>query len=153
MIPAFFVLEPYRLCVSYSFKNPVSYRYKEAMIMNNQFYPYNRTQNNITWVQGIEGAKAYQMIPNSNTVLMDSENDGVFYIKVSDNVGMCNLRKFEYKEVNTSPDMTQYVTREELLEAIKELKNEQFVSTNKSKSNKQQFSTNQANVGTNENSK
>lgn len=96
--------------------------------MNNQFYPqYNnpyqsqmRINNGIIWVQGIEGAKAYQIMPNSNVLLMDSENDGVFYIKVSDNVGMCSLRTFKYEEVTNinktqaSEDMSKYITRDEL---------------------------------------
>lgn len=101
--------------------------------MNNQFYPqYNNpyqapyqaqtrmNSNGITWVQGIEGAKAYQIIPNSNILLMDSENDGVFYIKVSDNVGMCSLRTFKYEEVTNvrktqdAVDLSQYITRDEL---------------------------------------
>ena len=100
--------------------------------------------NSIIWVQGIEGAKAYQLAPNSNVQLMDSENEGRFYIKVSDNVGMCTLRIFDYVEVtNTAsttpqmPDMTEYVKRSELSEivdAIKELRNEQSVSATKQQS-------------------
>ena len=81
-----------------------------------------QTNNGIVWVQGVEGAKAYQLMPNSNTVLMDSENDGIFYIKTSDNVGMCNLRVFKYEEVTEQPkpqiDTSQFVTREELQEAL-----------------------------------
>ena len=62
-------------------------------------YPKSPTPNNgIVWVQGIEGAKAYQMNPNSNIQLMDSENNGIFYIKVTDNIGMANLRVFHYTE-------------------------------------------------------
>lgn len=57
----------------------------------NPFYQ-QQANNGILWVQGIEGAKAWQLSPNSNVILMDSENDGRFYIKISDNVGMCNLR-------------------------------------------------------------
>ena len=98
----------------------------------NQRYP----QNGITWVQGIEGAKAFQLMPNSNTMLLDSENEGIFYIKTSDNVGMCNLRIFKYEEVNNTPDTSQFVTRQELNEIIASLKgglkNEQSVSTTKS---------------------
>jgi len=88
----------------------------------NNYYPqrmYNTVNNNgITWVQGIEGAKAYQLMPNSNILLMDSENEGIFYIKISDNVGMCNLRTFKFEEIlsNAKPDidMTQYITKQEL---------------------------------------
>lgn len=82
-------------------------------------------QNQINWVQGIEGAKAFQLIPGANTILMDSENDGIFYIKSCDNVGMCNLRTFKFTEVNnTKPE---YITREEFLKAMEELKNERTV--------------------------
>lgn len=114
--------------------------------MNNQMYPQsyvNRpyTQsNNITWVQGIEGAKAYQLMPNSNAILMDSENDGRFYIKVSDNVGMCTLRTFSYEEITSTPttDMSQYVTKDELNTLIQNLlggqTDEQSLPATKSKS-------------------
>lgn len=109
----------------------------------NQYLPTRPIYSNgITWVQGIEGAKAYQLPANSNAILMDSENEGRFYIKVADNVGMCTLRIFEYTEVTETatshqalPDMTEYVKRSELSEivdAIKELRNEQSVSTVKS---------------------
>ena len=109
------------------------------MYQMNQRYPQ---QNGITWVQGIEGAKAYQLMPSSNTILLDSENEGIFYIKTSDNVGMCNLRVFRYEEINTTPtpqiDTSQFVTRKELEDIIASLKgdsvDEQPVSTTKSKS-------------------
>lgn len=83
---------------------------------------YRMNNSGITWVQGIEGAKAYQLFPNSNALLMDSETNDTFYIKTSDNIGMCNLRKFKYSEVMDEPkqnaDMSQYVTRSELEELI-----------------------------------
>lgn len=107
------------------------------MYQNNQFMPYSQ-QNGITWVQGIEGAKAFQLMPNSNAVLMDSENDGVFYIKVCDNVGMCNLRIFNFTEVANKPkqetNMDNYITKQEFYSALEELKHEQSVSKSKSKS-------------------
>jgi len=109
--------------------------------MNNYFpqpnyinNPYQRFNPGIIWVQGIEGAKAFMMAPNASVILMDSENEGVFYIKISDNVGFCTLRTFHYNEVfdATAPatvqpemptiDMSQYVTKEELANAIKEVR-------------------------------
>lgn len=87
--------------------------------------------NNIIWVQGIEGAKAYQLNPNSVSILLDSEADGKMYIKISDNIGMCSLRVFNYQEipatnksvtVNEDLDLSQYVTRAELNDLVKELK-------------------------------
>ena len=96
---------------------------------NNGFLGYQPQKNGINWVQGIEGAKAFQLPPNSNTVLLDSENDGIFYIKVCDNIGMCSLRKFRYQEIIDEPQQTnQYVTRDELMNILKELKNEQTIS-------------------------
>lgn len=102
----------------------------------NPYYPYQTQRNGITWVQGIEGAKAFQLAPNSNVMLLDSETEGRFYIKVSDNIGMCNLRVFEYHEItNTSKesvDMSQYVTRSELTEILKSMKgesNEQLIQS------------------------
>lgn len=113
--------------------------------MNNPMFPqanYNMPQphNGIKWVQGIEGAKASQLAPNSNDIFLDSENEGVFYIKVADNVGMCTLRTFKYEEVTDMPsgniDLTGYVKKNELASLvrniIKENRNEQSVSTVKS---------------------
>ena len=106
-----------------------------------QYNPYmSQTQNNgINWVQGIEGAKAYQLTPNSNVILMDSENEGRFYIKVSDNVGMCNLRVFKYEEISNTPNTSEFVTKAELKSEIEGIinsmlggkSNEQSVSATK----------------------
>ena len=116
-------------------------QYQNPMYQNpymNRTTPYYApTNNGIIWVQGIEGAKAYQLVPNSNVQLMDSENDGVFYIKVSDNVGMCTLRTFKYTEVTNEPhthdvDLSRYVTRDEVAEivanTIRGIKDEQSLS-------------------------
>ncbi len=96
---------------------------------NNGFLGYQPQKNGITWVQGIEGAKAFQLPPNSNTVLLDSENDGLFYIKICDNIGMCSLRKFRYQEIidEPQPQPNQYITRNELMAILKEMKNEQAI--------------------------
>ena len=93
--------------------------------------------NNIVWVQGIEGAKAWQLAPNSMVILLDSEVEGKMYIKVSDNIGMSSLRCFSYVEEvqpaqtkNDSLDLSQYVKKDELQNLIKELLlNEQSIST------------------------
>lgn len=94
------------------------------------------TTNNIVWVQGIEGAKAWQLTPNSMVILLDSEVEGKMYIKVSDNIGMCTLRCFNYvEEVQTarkddSLDLSEYVKKDELKNLIKEfLTNEQPIQS------------------------
>ena len=107
---------------------------------NTYFVP--QTNNAINWVQGIEGAKAWQLGANSNVILMDSENDGRFYIKVSDNVGMCTLRIFKYEEItnqSTQPqiDLSEYVKKSELEALINTMlgggTNESVVPTNDGK--------------------
>ena len=110
----------------------------------NQFSSYfnpvsaqSAATNNIVWVQGIEGAKAWQLNPNSMVILLDSEAEGKMYIKVSDNIGMCSLRIFDYTEVaqpsnvtvNKDLDLSNYVRKDELLGLLKEIMNEQPVST------------------------
>lgn len=91
--------------------------------------------NNILWVNGIEGAKAYQLNPNSRTILLDSETEGKMYIKVCDNIGISSLRIFNYEEelpadnINNETDLSLYVKKDELKELVKEAINEYTVST------------------------
>lgn len=74
----------------------------------------NQQQNTngviMSWVQGINGAKAYPLAPNSRAFLFDSEKD-VFYVKNTDQSGMPQpIREFEYVEV--TPETTDSVARE-----------------------------------------
>ena len=117
-------------------------------LQRNQFSPYfdpapgvSPSTNNIVWVQGIEGAKAWQLNPNSMVILLDSEAEGKMYIKVSDNIGMSSLRIFNYTEevpvaasstnvpINNSLDLSNYVTKDELINLVKEVLDEQSIST------------------------
>jgi len=93
--------------------------------------------NNILWVNGIEGAKAWQLNPNSMAILLDSEAEGKMYIKVSDNIGISSIRVFNYVEelpsthvTNNDLDLSQYVKKDELEKLLKEiLAYEQPIST------------------------
>ena len=114
---------------------PMQYPQTQYPNLNHQ----NISPGGITWVQGVEGAKAWQLPPNSNVLLMDSENENTFYIKSSDSVGMCNLRYFTYQEIDANPksniDLSQYVRRDELQDLLNNLlggtSNEQSISTDK----------------------
>ena len=116
-------------------RNQFNSYFNQNSIVNN-----NASTNNIVWVQGIEGAKAWQLNPNSMVILLDSEIEGKMYIKVSDNIGMSTLRIFNYTEEITNNsatttqkqdlDLSQYVKKDELNNLIKEiLTNEQAIST------------------------
>lgn len=111
----------------------------------------NQSQNNIIWVKGKENARSMQLKPNSTVILLDSQS-GKFYIKTTDDIGLGKLRVFNYTEqpdqdikqsiqITPNVDLSNYVTKEELENKIKEFlnqKNEQSVSTIKS-ATKQQF--------------
>ena len=68
------------------------------------------------YVTGIEGAKAYQMPPNSDMPLFDSTNDGVMFIKTTDGAGfptitVVDCKKREAQSMQPSPE---YATHDEL---------------------------------------
>lgn len=108
-------------------------------IVNNQsLNPGANNTNGINWVAGLNGAKTWKQYPNTMDILMDNLNDGIYYIKTSDNVGMtAALRAFKYSEISldevpmqdsNTPQMapTNFVTKDdfdsfksEILDAIR----------------------------------
>ena len=100
---------------------------------NNYGYPYNpysypmyqqptnqNTQTNqYAYVNGIEGAKSYQMQPNQTIMLMDSDSP-ICYMKSSNSMGQSTLRYFKLNEVSESelkassqPQTNDYVLKAE----------------------------------------
>lgn len=97
--------------------------------------PQMSTQNLIR-VNGIDGAKAYQMPANSTVALFDN-NEDIMYIKTTDGAGFPAIRTFAFNEVvdNTNPiqDTADYVTRDEFNKLKEELLNgKQSISRSKS---------------------
>lgn len=121
--------------------------YLTSMFPNGN-YPSNPHQ--IIWVKGLEEAKRYQLPKNSNAVLFDSEEDGKFYIKITDDIGMYNIRYFTFQEyfpsvskTSTTGQNDSYVTYDQLTnilstmqsnilgkitESVKEANNEHAIS-------------------------
>ena len=106
----------------------------------NQFQPQlNQPQistQNLIRVNGIDGAKAYQMPANSTVALFDN-NEDIMYIKTTDGAGFPAIRTFTFNEVvaNTNPiqDTADYVTRDEFNKLKEELLNgKQSISRSKS---------------------
>ena len=67
-------------------------------------YPQNQPQqsaqlNQYAFVNGIEGAKSYQVQPNQTILLMDSDNP-VCYMKTANAMGQSSLRYFRLQEIN-----------------------------------------------------
>ena len=81
--------------------------------------------SNIIWVQGIEGAKGYQIPNRSNIIMLDSENEDTMYIVSSDEVGMRKMRMFHFTEIEIKQpgqvDMDQYATKEDVRNIILEM--------------------------------
>lgn len=76
-----------------SFNNYIPYNSYTANLaqqnanFNNQNF---QAQTNITFVNSIEDDNAFQLRPNSNVLLMDS-NNSKFYVKSTDNLGIANI--------------------------------------------------------------
>ena len=68
------------------------------------------------YVTGIEGAKAYQMPPNSEMPLFDSTSENTMFIKTTDGAGfptikVCNVNE---KQGVQQQQSSEYVTHDEL---------------------------------------
>jgi hypothetical protein len=106
-------------------------------------YPYSQTYStnppqiqqqsqqmptNVIWCQGEAGAKSYNLLnPGQSIWLIDSENEGVFYIKTLDASGIpLPLRIFDFKERKQKQEnnpSSEYITRKEFEKRLSELKN------------------------------
>lgn len=116
--------------------------YNQPQIMNNQPMMTQEPIQNLIRVNGIEGAKAYQMPANSTVALFDANND-ILYVKCTDGAGFPSIRTFtftEVKEVENETTKVDYISREEFENFKKELMNngkqsipesEQSVKSNK----------------------
>ena len=108
--------------------------YPQAYPQQN-FQPQNNQNSGVTWVQGIEGAKAHPVAAGQAVLLMDSDSN-CLYLKSADQTGMPSLRIFDYKERTNMPqepknedlsafarkeDLSVYVTKDELKKAILDL--------------------------------
>lgn len=107
----------------------------------NQNYPNyagQQSNNQIIFVQGETGAKAYQ-IPINSTVLLMSSEANEFFIKSTDQAGFPTIKKYKFTEVTQAAGQSaqqqqvktqNFVTREEFealkneIKQLKEPKNE-----------------------------
>lgn len=86
-------------------------------VQNNQVQQQN---NNIIYVQGIEGAKSYLVASNNTVILWDSDNP-VIYVKSADATGRPNIKILDYTVRETDSNQipfndkkVEYATAEEL---------------------------------------
>lgn len=87
------------------------------------FYQPYRGNEQLIRVTGIDGAKAYQMSPNSAVVLFDGAED-IFYLKSTDGAGFPTIRIFRFEEITATPNTSQeYITKAEFEQFKEEILN------------------------------
>lgn len=75
--------------------------------------PITQPENTLIRVTGLEGARAYQMAPNSTVALFDGGED-IMYIKSTDGAGFPTIKVFRFEPVRESEPMQaqgDYVSR------------------------------------------
>lgn len=77
--------------------NQQPYQQQQPQMQNPQ--PTMQMQSNIEYVNGIEGAKAFILPPNTQKLLLDSDNP-FFYIKTTDMQGKPTVRRFKYIDID-----------------------------------------------------
>lgn len=82
-------------------------------------YPYQtyqqplRQDNNLVRVTGLDGAKAYQMPPNSTVALFDGGED-LMYIKSTDGAGFPTIKTFKFEAVEVQHEAQgEFISRTE----------------------------------------
>lgn len=92
-----------------------------AQSQMNQIAP-QQPVSGLTRVTGIDGAKAYQMPPNSVVALFDDASD-IFYVKSTDGAGFPTIRTFEFYEHKQDVPATQQTVNTENFATKQELQN------------------------------
>ena len=69
------------------------------------------------FVNGVEGAKSYQVMPSQTAILMDTENSAC-YIKSSNGIGQATIKYFKVTEcaeqdLRTQKPSADFVTKDE----------------------------------------
>lgn len=103
------------------------------------FNPYGYQPNmyqqpktsNLIFVNGYEGAKAYQVMPNQIMMLLDSDNP-IVYKKTANSYGQCTIEAFNLVPINTDEKKSNedYVLKSDfdaLVKRIDELSHKESV--------------------------
>lgn len=107
------------------YHNPYGYQYgpyqnQYQSQYQNQYQPSQQPIHGFVYVTGLEGAKAYQMPPNSEMPLFDSGGD-VLYIKTTDGAGFPTITIADCVKRGKAQQSEGYVTREDFDRAYADL--------------------------------
>ena len=103
--------------------NPYPVQYHQPQAPVRSYYtpmapiPQQQTQAGLIQVTGLEGAKAYPLMPNAEIALFDAGRD-VFYVKRTDAGGYPTIAAYQFAPMQEAAPSAQpeYVTREEFNE-------------------------------------
>lgn len=79
--------------------------YQQPIQQVPQMQPTQNANNDIIWVQGEAGAKAYLVAPNNTVTLWDSESQTI-YLKTADMNGVPSMKILDFKERTETPQKT-----------------------------------------------
>ena len=102
------------------YTQPMQSPYMDRLAQMQQTQP-QQPRDGLIRVTGMEGARAYQMPPNSAVALFDGGQD-VFYVKTTDGAGFPTIRAYSFQPMEQAQAMgaNEYVTRAEF-EQLKEM--------------------------------
>lgn len=94
--------------------------YMDRLAQMQQAQP-QQPRDGLIRVTGMDGARAYQMPPNSSVALFDGGQD-IFYVKTTDGAGFPTIRAYAFSPLQDQADTPagDYVTRAEFNE-LKEM--------------------------------
>lgn len=86
--------------------------------------PTQQTQNNLIWVSGEAGAKAYLLAPNTTMPLWDSESQTIF-LKSTDGSGMPTIKYLDYTVRDaaqpTNNIVEEFATKDDIAQLTEQL--------------------------------
>ena len=125
---------------NYSVQQPTYMPQQYVQPYQQMFQPQQQAakQTNIEYVNGVAGAKALMLMPNSTHLVLDSDG-AFFYIKTTDMEGKPMLKRFKYEEVDengisvvqrsqeTARATPEYATVQEMKDSLQRL--EEYFTT------------------------
>lgn len=101
--------------------NPYPMQYQQPQAPARQYYTpmvqIPQQQAGLIQVTGLEGAKAYPLVPNAEVALFDAGRD-VFYVKRTDAGGYPTIAAYQFAPLQEAAptEQPEYVTRQEFEE-------------------------------------
>lgn len=105
---------------------PQPYSWSQPIWTNNPQTNSTQPVNGLVSVTGIDGAKAFQLPPNSSVPLFDS-NEDILYVKTTDGGGFPTIKTYRFTLMDESSKPAEdYVSRAEFEELERKINNIQI---------------------------